>query len=624
MQSVKRKVTRHKKTKNLRSSLLLAFSEGIRPQKELTVTEYSDKYRVLPRGGSSEWGRWRTSRFPYLQEIMDAVSPQFRDKLIVVMKGSQVGLTETALNVMFHKVKLFPGPLLYVQKTLDAIDRFIRQRFDKAVKAMPEIRKLLNRKKKGEGNTKKLKSYPGGILIFGGANSASSLRSMPIEVLILDEEDSYDADIQEEGSPIDLAVARTRNFPRRKVFRLSSPGIKETSTIEPAFLAGDQRYYNVPCPHCGNLDYIRWENIKWENDDPSTAALLCEKCGVLIEERYKVWMFAKENGAKWIPKNPNGAYRSYHLSGLYSPLGFFSWSEAVAMWLEAEKEFSRAKLKVFINTVLGETFTEKGKMVRPGWLESRKEPYPADVPRGGLILGAGFDVQESRIEGEVIAVGAGEECWSIDYPVFIGDTALPHVWAELDEYLKKTWRHESGALMGLSITCIDSGHRAEQVYKFCLAHEAQRVFPVKGNDGWGKGFIERPLKRNKHGVFLFHAYVDEIKSKIYSQLQIENPGPGYQHFPDKALYDKKYFGMLTAEQLLPVKVSGRTKLKWDLPAGRRNEALDARCYAVAALHILGPTLSLVEQGKFFAGLNMQSLVARRKKKGRRVLSRGIS
>ena len=552
---------------------------------------------------------------------MDYMGKRLKSKMRVIQKGSQVGVTEALLNFMYYKTEHKPGPVLYTQKTLDAVDRFIRQRHEKSVDVMPHLKKLLKRKKGRGGSTRRIKTYPGGVMVFGGANSAASLRSMPIEAFLVDEEDSYDIDIQEEGTPEKLGEVRTRNYPYGVIVRASTPKIKETSSIEPAFLAGDQRYYEVPCPYCKELDWIRWSRLKYENDNPETVRLACEKCGAMIEERYKVWMFAKANGAKWVQHNPGAQYPSWFLPAFYSPLGFFSWEDIVREWLEAEREFSDEKRQVVINTIFGESYTKKGKLIRPGWLETRKETYRIDVPSGGLILAAGFDVQESRIEGEILAWGRAEENWSIEYPVFIGDTSMPQVWSDLERYIMtKTFRHESGAIMTPAVIAIDSGHRAEQVYHFCRKLEHRRVFPIKGDDGWGRGFIDRPLKRNKYGVFLFRLWVDEIKSKIYSQLQIEEPGPGYCHFPDKPTYDKGYFGMLTSEQLDTVQVAGRKKLKWMLPAGKRNEALDARCYAIGALNILGPTLQSIESGQVFGG----QLQAVRPKKRRRILSRGIT
>ena len=52
--------------------------------------------------------------------------------------------------------------------------------------------------------------------------------------------------------------------------------------------------------------------------------------------------------------------------------------------------------------------------------------------------------------------------------------------------------------------------------------------------------------------------------------------------------------MLTAERLVTKRVHGQRSLQWELPKGRRNEALDCRCYAIAALNILNPNFDLLD------------------------------
>lgn len=557
------------------------------------------------------------------------------------MKGAQVACTEVALNWMFYTIDYNPAPMLYVQKTLEAVEKVNRQRFDKAIESMPKIQKKM---KTGTGNrggnTKRIKMFNGGIILFGGANSAASLRSMPIERLILDEEDSYESDIQEEGSPQDLAIRRTANFPRRKIFRLSTPTIKETSAIEPAYDEGDQRLYYVVCPFCKHKAPIKWKDsdpdrkdftITWVGDTirqaQATVGLVCHECGVVIDEHYKPWMMSEENGAGWVAQNPDGEYPSFHISSLYSPLGFFSWKKAVKMWLKATKTYDRTKLKVFINTVLGETWSETGKQLNPSWVEERKEDYGGfDMPEGALVVVAGADVQDNRIEIEVVAYGKGEESWAIDYVVIQGDTARDFVWDQFDQWHEKArYSHPSGAHLRIACTAVDSGYRTEIVNKFCKAREWRRIFPVKGNDGWGRGYIERPKRRNKYGAWSFVAWVDELKSKVYSYLQIEEPGAGFCHFPKKKCFDEQYFRMLTAETMEVKLVGGQKKLKWQLRKGRRNEALDCRCYAIAALTILGrPVEQLLEQGGLPIGGQSQPVQGRKKRRGRRVMSRGIS
>lgn len=611
------------------------FTLALVPPERLTVSEWSDRYRILPPEGSSEPGRWRTSRFPFLRRIMDLLSPQSSTRYVTVMKGAQLGFTECGINFVMYAIHHAPAPTMFVQKTIDSVQRLSKQRLDNSIRLCAPVRELVgDPKSRDSHNTILLKNFPGGILILGGANSGASLRSLPIQNLVLDEEDSYERDIgagkgiEGEGSPSEVAIRRTANFPRKKIFRLSTPLIKEVSVIEPNFDSGSREHYYVPCPVCRKLQVMFWPNFKWENDDPKTIKYQCIYCKQMIKEHHKTWMLREcedyadpeAPGARWIAEDPDAEHKTFHISSLYSPLGFFSWVEAAEMFIKATRTFDKELLKVFINTVLGETWTEAGKSIEAHWVSSRKEMYAAAVPEGVLMITAGADVQEDRIEVETVGFGLNEETWSIDYATLMGDTETSFVWEQLNQYLQRTWMHISGREIPIAIAAVDSGHRAQVVYKFCRALEFRRVFPIKGTDGFGKGYVKRPMKRNEHGVWLFTVFVDEIKSKIYSQLQLEHEGPGFCHFPDRPIYGENYFKQLTSERLITARKGGRTVLRWDLPRGRRNEALDCRCYATAARFILNPNMTkLAEHG-------VPLIPSARKKMRRRgrVISKGIS
>lgn len=577
------------------ASLVSNFKKSLQPPEDITISQWADKYRILPKASSAESGPWRTSRVPYMREIMDELSPQSPAREVCVMGGSQISKTESAcINTLLYYIDNHPCPILYVQKTISAVERFSSQRLDPSIDEIKTIAgKIDSVRSRNAANTKLLKTFPGGILILGGSNSAASLRSMPMQVLLLDEIDSFEMDVDNEGDPVQLAVKRTTNFPRRKIAYVSTPGTRETSRIEPIFLSGDQRYYQVPCPECGHFQRIVFSRIKFERDHNKKllwVKMVCEGCGSLIDENKKTEMLA---AGKWIAQNPGAERVSFHISALYSPLGFYSWTQAVTDFLEAKRERSREKLKVWTNTVVAETWSEKGRSFESGVFEKRKEEYPSDVPERAIILTAGIDVQGDRIEIEVVGWGKDNESWSIDYARFLGNPIHDDVWILLDTYLQRTWRHTSGTMMSIACVAIDSGHEAQRVYQFCKRLEHRRVYAIKGQGGWGKGLINRPKSRNQHGVWLFNVFVDEMKSKIYGQLEVETPGPNYCHFPKKPGYDENYFEMLTAERLVEKMSAGKRSLVWELKSGRRNEALDCRGYATAALNILNPNFDAI-------------------------------
>lgn len=44
--------------------------------------------------------------------------------------------------------------------------------------------------------------------------------------------------------------------------------MKDLSRIERAYLRSDQRRYHVPCPVCGTMAAILWQNIEWPQGQP--------------------------------------------------------------------------------------------------------------------------------------------------------------------------------------------------------------------------------------------------------------------------------------------------------------------------------------------------------------------
>lgn len=607
------------------SIIINAFCDHIEPPENLWLDEWADKYRMLPQKSSAEYGQYRTDRFPFLRKIMRDLSPQRRGvREVAVQKGSQLGFTELCVNRILYNMDVRPVPHLYIQKTIEVMRRFSKQRFEPSLEAIERIKdKVRSTKGRGSKDTADsmlLKSYPGGILILGGANSAASLRSAPISDLDVDEWDSFEVDVNQEGDPAALAKKRTTNFPQKKIFYLSTPKTEETSKIEPKFLQGDQQFYFVKCMECNHTAPIIWaeddnpfknekinvEELKcftigWDNSNPDDVYMVCQECGAIIEERHKTFFLSEKNGAYWKPLNPDGAFPSYHISALYSPLGFYSWKEAVEEYLDAELTFDREKLKVFTNTGLGKTFSEKGERISAGGILKRREVYSSPVPEGCRILVCGTDIQKNRIEAEIVGFGKKQESWSIDYRVFMGDTEYEQVWIDLDNFLKEGFLTPNGRIMKPAISMIDSGYKTEKAYHFCHARQHRMVYPVKGVPGWGKGLFLPPKKKNDFGVFLFSAYVDEIKSKFYSHMTKTEPGPGYCHFPLRSkeegrwMYDKDYFKMLLSEVLKETQVSGQKRLKWELPKGRRNEGLDCRVYALCGLSIYNPNFEMLEK-----------------------------
>lgn len=567
--------------------------QGLAPDPRLTVDEWANRHRVLSSVAAAEPGQWSTARTPYLKEIMEELSTSSRTERVVFMKGAQLGGTEAGLNWVGYVVHHAPGPMLMVQPTVETAKRVSKQRVDALVEACPELAsRIKDPRSRDSGNTVLMKEFPGGVLILTGANSAVGLRSMPVRFLFLDEVDGYPGDAAGEGDPVGLAVQRSATFLNRKIFLCSTPTLKGFSRIETAYEESDRRVFLVPCDGCGALSPLKWKDIKWPEGKTQEAAWHCPECGTVHPEYRKPALLA--HGC-WRPTAPgDGKTAGFHLSSLYSP--WLTWAEIAEEHLAAKGD--PVRLKVWVNTKLAETWEDRdGEGMDENALMARREHYGSAIPASVAVLTCGVDVQDNRLELELVGWGRDEESWSCDYKILWGDPAAPAVWDDLEEYLTQTFPHETLA-DGLRIvgTCLDTGgHHTQAAYAFCHSKEKQRIWAIKGISTaigtkrpiWPK----RPTKAAKGKVNLFTVGVDAAKEAVYSRLKVEEPGAGFCHFPMDR--DVAYFEQLTAERLRTKYSSGFPRQYWWKPDGKRNEALDCRVYAYAALH-----------GLFSMGLNL--------------------
>ncbi|MBW7950796.1 MAG: phage terminase large subunit family protein [Pseudorhodoplanes sp.] len=578
-----------------------AFDQGLRPDPRLTVAEWADRHRRLSARASSEPGPWRTSRTPYIKEIMNCLSASSPVERVVVMKGAQLGISECGNNWIGYVIHHAPGPMLAVLPTVEMAKRNSRQRIEPLIEESPILRERVKpARSRDSGNTVLAKDFRGGVLVMTGANSGVGLRSMPVRYLLLDEVDGYPGDVDGEGDPVALAEARTRTFARRKIFIVSTPTIAGLSRIEREYTASDQRRYFVPCPYCGETQWLKFDRLIWPKGKPEEVAYSCEACERAIVEHHKTRMLAE---GEW-RATADGTTAGFHLSSLYSPLGWRSWREIAAAWEAAQG--SDAALKSFKNTELGETWIETGEA--PDWqrLYERRETWQiGTVPAGGLFLTAGADVQKDRIEIDVWAWGRGLESWLIEHIVIDGGPERAEAWAKLSALLSGAWPHAHGARLGLAKLGIDTGYEAPAVYAWARSTGFAQVAPFKGVDGFnraapiiGPTYVDATEggRKVRRGARLWTVAVATFKSETYRFLRLSAPTDdeiaaglkftaGYVHLPRGT--DAEWVKQLVAEQLVTVRTKrGFTRLEWQ-KLRERNEALDCRVYARAAAWIVG-------------------------------------
>ena len=626
-----------------------AWNAALHPPQALTVSEWADSKRKLSTSTSPEPGDWHTSRTPYLRQIMDSLSPMSPARTITFMKGSQVGGTEASLNWVGYVVDHSPASMLVVLPTMDTAKEWSKHRLTQLTEDTEALRgKILESRRRDSGNTALAKRFPGGFLKIAWSSSASKLRSTPAAYVLADEVDGFEGDTDEEGDPIALLERRFTNYPRGKMLMISTPTVDATSRIQREFRKGDQRYFFVPCPNCQHYQRLIFGNLKWEKGQPYTVAYECIGCHELIQEREKTRLLAEgiwvatmsdpqlaETGfsaADLSSLDPifeamaQSKVPSFHLSALYSPAGWYSWVAVATDWEAAQG--NQERMKVFVNTVLGETWRERGQA--PNWkrLFDRTDLTFSlrHVPQEALVLTAGVDVQPDRLELHVLGHGRRRRAWTVDYRILEGSTEHIDVWNELDAVLAERYSHAGGKDLSIRKVAVDTGYKAPYVYEWSRRHRYSPIIAlVKGGSDNSQIPVGMPNaveytangKRIMSGLKVSVLNVGHFKHELYGRLDLELPNwqkgesfpDGWYAWPEMA-DTEEFCKQITAEQLITRTHKGFAKREW-VKVRPRNEVLDTWVYAMAAAVMLGvPRFEERHWAELESHLRMETIVVR--------------
>ena len=579
------------------------------PPEDLTLDEWADKKRVLSPETSAEPGKWNTDRTPYLREPMRAVNdPNVRN--IVVVASSQVGKTEFELNAIGYIIDQGLGSIMYALPTLVDARDFSTFRIATMIRDCKSLKeKVRSNKKNKTNNTILTKFYPGGRLKIVGTESPQALAGTPARFVIGDERDRWAISSGKEGDPWELLKARQITFYNAKSIEVSTPTVKGSSPIERSFIKGTQERWCHKCPECGEYANIVWDHIRFEPHveiinhqkfySVSNVGFACPHCGCISDEKTM-----KSQPAKWIAENPDAykrGIRSFWLNAFSSP--WAKWEDIIIKFLEA-KDNPEALQAVF-NTQLGELWEDRGDLQSEDEMLARREKYEADLPEGVLALTCGVDTQDDRLEYEVVGYGFFKETWGIQKGYILGRPDNPETWRGLDEVIDRRYYFKDGKALKIGLTFVDSGgHFTQDVYEQCRIRQPKRVFAIKGKGGQDIPYIsQKPSKvvvngdTNRH-AWLYIIGVDAGKTVIMSNLRVESHGASYCHFPsnEERGYDHYYFNCLISEKLTLNKTKSGNKWIWEkIPGHPRNEALDCRNYANAAIRVWNPDFNMIYQ-----------------------------
>lgn len=579
-------------------------------------TEWAEKNRVLP-DDTPRPGRMSYKDFPYLVEIANRGAPADPTQIIINMKGAQTGATVGVEETnMGYSIAVDPSPMMYVTGTNQLATDSVKSRIDPMISnsGLSDFISSQSIKKanKNTGDTATMKEFPGGFLKIGSLQSPSTGRSLSAKKLFIDETDAAKTELGKEGSTILTFMKRTNAFENsKKVFMVSTPGEMEGSIIHPEYLKGDQRKYFVPCPKCGHMQYLQWGQFRYKLVDKildyDSVGYECEnmECRQLWKNHEKI-NFLKLGEWRATAKAKKRFTVSYHLPAFYSPVGFLSWESIVEQWVEAQvamKNGDIMPLKAFVLTVMGEPWEERGEAPKHELIMLKRDNHNytrGTVPEEVLFLTLGADVQGNRVEAELVGWGKRMQSFSINHFVLMckKDEATGQIesitdlngnpWKMLENIITGAYSTPSNRQLNVLQAFIDARWKPATVKEFCT--KITNTYPCMGEGGnktWGRPFRAKEIKEAP-GI-RFDIDTHGLKEHIYTLLRrgVNDDGTfpnGSCFFPTD--YPEKYFRQLVAEEKKNKRTkAGKIVTEWaKRPGFERNEALDIRVYAMAALY----------------------------------------
>lgn len=448
----------------------LAWPSRIRP------SAWADRHRILQRHTSADPGRWRTSRVPYAAEWMDSVADPHTTSIAIV-KSTQVGGSESLLNMLGYLIAEDPGPMLWVMPSREDAEQFCDVRVKPMVADMPVLRDQLGDDRSDQ--KMRMLRFRRCNLLFRTARVAGDLSQMAIRYLFGDEVDQWPASVGGEGSPWKVARERLRTYKTRaKSVMTSTPTVPE-GLINQEFLAGDQRRFHLRCHRCDQWIVLEWQQVKWDpaieapelmRRTPAAAWYECQKCGVRWDDAQRLDALA---GGRWVPKSwdpidwfrrageDRTARRSYHLWAAYSP--WLTWCALVGEYLEASQSDNADDMRVFENKWLARVWKNTARLVPDDWLAGCRRPYRmGEVPDGVHWITAGVDTQNHYLPYSIRGWGPDGRNWLLEH-------GRADTFAELEDVIfRRDWSGGNPARshLGVQIVVIDSRWREGECVDF--------------------------------------------------------------------------------------------------------------------------------------------------------------
>lgn len=539
-----------------------------KPPPKMRLSTWIESEIRLPESVAAVSGRIKLYK-PQI-EIADAIGDPDIERVTIV-KPVRVGFTTLLTGAIAGFVANDPSPILAVLPTEGDCRDYVVSDIEPIFEASPAIRSLLSGDtKEGDRDTMLSRRFPGGSLKVVAAKSPKNLRRHNVRVLLMDEVDGMSTTV--EGNPLLLAEKRTLSFPDRKIVVGSTPTDADTSHVLARYDKSDKRIFECPCPHCGDLHELKWDQIKWPEGEPEKAAWWCPSCGTETDEKHKLQMV--ENG-RWRATAPQvKGHAGFKLNALVSLLENAAWGKLAVEFVAASKD--PEDVKTFINTILAEGTNGGGTELDEHELLGRREPFGLEaMPAEILSMTAGVDVQHDRLETSIFGFDRHGLPHVLAHIIIDGRWDDNETWADLDDLLKTRWKHPHGGTIGLDAVAIDAGDGVtmDRVLAFTGPRIRRKVMAIKGRAGNLPWIAASRSQKRRHALWIVG--VDGIKAALFGRL-----AKSQIRFSDSLEAD--YFEQLTGERMLLRYRRGAPVYEFVPVTGKRHETLDCAVYAIAA------------------------------------------
>lgn len=433
-------------------------------------------------------GKWRSDNSPWVREIMEVFADnKVRD--ISIMCSAQSAKTQTMICCALWAISEDAGPLMWVMAAKDEVESFVRNRIKPPVEdcaiVYEQLTDDLNAIKLHEINFQTMTAY------FRGANSPSKLQSVPIRWLMLDEVRNYPK------MALDTVLKRTRAFWNTRRLVVSTPADVGDS-VDRLYKAGDQRVIHTPCPNCGQLNQLNFNNLKWETNEKTKKDGLYD-----FDELAKTIVFefpccqhrvadepttrkAIARDSRFVRMNPSAPKHrvSFHWNALLPP--WVKWSDLVEEYLSARAALRTGDvdpMKTFINETCGRSWEDRlGEIEDFSGLDDRKGDFDFAEP---------WSEETTRFMAADRQGAGGEHYWYVirAFGEFGQSRLIGYGKCNSTEELEKI-RDNYGVKPQNSV--LDTGYKATECYRFC-SYFGWRAF--KGDQA--DYFLYRDKRRKK-------------------------------------------------------------------------------------------------------------------------------